>query len=122
VLLDARALAGTVGQNLDCFEPPLRLTPPDAVVGLLEPRLLAEIQNRKQHQAGRGYGQHNRLQTVEETCFHGDALHQEMSLHVRCHVRRMSRRIWDESQSVENTQDRDDRFRETSTASAEKFP
>jgi hypothetical protein len=100
----------------------LYLAPPDAIVGLLEPGLLAQVKNRKQHQASRGYGQHNRLQTVEEACFHGDALHQMVSLHVRCHVLEMSRRIWDESQSVENTQDRDEWFPETSTGDAEKFP
>jgi hypothetical protein len=43
-----------------------------------------------------------------------------MSLHVRCHVLEMSRRIWDESQSVENTQDKDDWFRETSTEDSGK--
>jgi hypothetical protein len=43
----------------------LHLTPPDAIVGLLELRFLAQVQSRKQDQASRGYGQHSRLQTVE---------------------------------------------------------
>ena len=72
VHLDASPLSWTVGQHLVGYQPAAvgRLTPPDSVVGWLGVALLTKVKYRKQHQAGRGYGQQYRLHTVEETSLH----------------------------------------------------
>jgi hypothetical protein len=55
--LDAGVLAGTIGQHFDCLEPAACcLAPPDPIIGLLEPALLAKIQDGQQEQTSRSYG------------------------------------------------------------------
>jgi hypothetical protein len=71
-LLNPRTLSGAIGKDFDCLQSTAHLSPPDAVVWLLEMRFLAEIENRKQDETGSGYSQHRRLQAVEEARFHGN--------------------------------------------------
>ena len=66
---------GMSRQNALGLQAAVCLTPPDAVVGLLEVALLLEIQDRQHEERGRGQGQQRRLHTVEETCLHGGALY-----------------------------------------------
>ncbi len=70
----AGQLAGAVGDDPAGHQAAACLDPPHAIVGLLEPALLPEIQHGKEHQANRGQGQQCRLQSVEKARFHTEGV------------------------------------------------
>ncbi len=74
MLLNTGPLAGHVRKHFLRLQPARNLAPPDPIVGLLEMVLLAEIQDRKHEEAGRGHDQQCRLQAVEEAALHGGLL------------------------------------------------